>query len=270
MPRPLKILKNIAEEDPSATHNKINELLGETTAISEEIFRHLATCLRLLINKDGASVADQDIVDLGVRLWNDIRAANMLVRRGLYLSAMMMERDAIETIVVAEYLHNYPQDAELWRKAETISERRRFSIHRLRDKVEDGKDWKDTWDWLSSFIHPNCLATPVYGASKEFFGHNLYIGGFYQPGSIVTCWGIQLALCFHFLQSFISWYKDELPFPPEMQGGIEALEEAYHDKTDKLKERAYSEQKDIHRKIEATRFSREEVIKVFKFLDTLS
>jgi hypothetical protein len=177
MTRPLKILKGIVEQDPSFTRSKVNELLGENVKIAEEALRQLAVCLRILLEKDRASAADQSIVDLGVRFWNDIRAANLLIYEGFILHAIMMERDAIETRVVAEYLHKYPEDAVAWQKAKTKKERHRFSINELKDKVEDGKDWKDMWDDLSSYIHPNRLALPAYSSGRPYFGHNLYLGG---------------------------------------------------------------------------------------------
>ena len=93
MPRPLKILKGIVEEDPSVTRDKINELLGETVAIAEEALKQLSACLHLLLNKDRASEADQSIFDLGVRFWNDIRAANVLIYEGFILHALMVQRD---------------------------------------------------------------------------------------------------------------------------------------------------------------------------------
>ena len=269
MPRPLKIYKNIVEEDTSAIQVKISALLGETIALGEELFRLLASCLNVLIQKDKASTADICIVDLGVRLWNDMRAANILIQRGLYLPAMMIERDGIETVVVAEYLHKKPQNAEDWRKAESLKERRRFGIHELQNEVKDGQEWKHVWDWLSSYIHPNCLASPVYGATKEYYGHNLYLDGFYQPGSAGTFQHMQLSICHHFVQNLWDWYKDELPFPSEMQTILAELEIKYKDQTDKLKGRTRSEQKEMSDRMKETRLTHTEIIQMFKYLDTL-
>jgi len=269
MPRPLKILKGIVEEEPSLTRDKINTLLGKTATIAEEALKQLSTCLRLLLEKDRASKADQSIVDLGVRFCNDIRAANILIYEGLILHAMMMERDAIETRVVAEYLHTHPQDAEAWQKAKTYKERRRFGINELKDKVEDGKGWKDIWDDLSSFIHPNRWALPAYSSSRPYFGYNIYLGGFYDPVPIAIQFTIQLAVCINFLDDIMSWYKDDLPFPPELPRKIELLEETYHNQTNKLKKRADSEHQKMKGEIEKTRLSKEEIVKLFKFLDTL-
>jgi len=269
MPRPLKILKGIIEQDPSVTRDKINELLGETVALAEEALKQLSTCLRLLLNKDRASSADQSIVDLGIRFWNDVRAANILIQKGFILNAMMMERDAIETRVIAEYLHKYPQEAEAWQKAETYKERRRFSINELKNKVEDGNGWKEEWDDLSSYIHPNSWALPAYSGSRPFFGYNIYLGGFYDPIPIACSFGMQLGICINFLGCFINWYKDDLAFPRELPREIEILEETYRSEIIKLKERADSEQQKIKDKIKTTRLSKDEIIKFFKFLDTL-
>ncbi len=269
MPRPLKILKGIIEQDPTVTRDKINELLGETVLIAEEVLKHLSTCLHLLLNKGQDDKATPHIFDLGIRFWNDFRAANILINEGLILPAMMMGRDAIETRVVAEYLYRHPQDAEAWRKAQTLKERRCFGINELKDKVKDGKHWKSIWDVWSSYIHPNSLAASTYGRMRPFFGYNLYLGGFYDPGPIAGAFGIQLAICINFLESFMSWYKDDLPFPSELSRKIEVLDETYHIQIKKLEERADSEQQEIDDKIERTRLSKEEITKVFKFLDTL-
>ncbi|MCJ7426136.1 MAG: hypothetical protein MUO17_03245 [Dehalococcoidales bacterium] len=269
MPRPLKILKGIIKEDPSVTSDKISNLLGETTAISDEALTHLATCLSFLLEKDRASKADQSIVDLGVRFWNDTIAANILIRQGLILNAMMMERDAIETRVVAEYLHEYPGDAEAWQKAESYKERRRFGINELKDKVEEGEALKDIWDWLSSYIHPNDKARPVYSKSRPFFGHNLYLGGFYEPMPTATFFLMQLAICINFLDTIYNWYKDDLLFPEGLPKKIEVLEEAYHKQKGKLEGRADSEHQKMKGKIEKTRLSKEEIVKMFQSLDTL-
>jgi len=269
MPRPLKILKGIIKEDPTVTSDKISNLLGETTAISDEALTHLATCLSFLLEKDRASKADQSIVDLGVRFWNDTIAANILIRQGLILNAMMMERDAIETRVVAEYLHEYPGDAEAWQKAETYKERRRFGINELKDKVEEGEALKDIWDWLSSYIHPNDKARPVYSKSRPFFGHNLYLGGFYEPMPTATFFLMQLAICINFLDTIYNWYKDDLLFPEELPKKIEVLEEACHKQKGKLEGRADSEHQKMKGEIEKTRLSKEEIIKMFQSLDTL-
>jgi hypothetical protein len=269
MPRPLKILKGIVEEDPSVTRSKVSKLLGETVGTAEEALRQLAICLRFLLEKDRASKADQSIVDLGVRFWNDIRAANLLIYEGFILHAMMMERDAIETRVVAEYLHEYPENAEAWQKANTYPERRRFSINEIKDKVEGGEGWKELWDHLSSYIHPNRGALPAYSSSRPYFGHNIYLGGFYEPVPIANEFLMQLAICINFLDDIVSWYKDDTLFPKELPTKLELLEKEYREQANKLKKRANSEGKKIESEIEKTRFSDEEIVKFLKFLDSL-
>jgi hypothetical protein len=269
MPRPLKIYKNITREDQNFVHDSAEALLDDTIVLSHELLELFAVCCRVLIEKDKATTADICIVDLAVRLWNDIRSANILTKRGLYLQVMMLERDSIETLVVAEYLHSNPQYADEWRKAQSLKERRRFGINELQSEVEDGKEWKGVWDWLSSYIHPNCLAAPVYGANKQYYGHNIYLDGFYQPGPMCSSWHIQLSLTLHFTKNLWNWYKDELPFPPEMQSELLRIEENYREQTEKLKARGHSQQKEMTEKIEQTRLSDGEIIELFRFLDGL-
>ena len=270
MPRQLKILKGLIEEDPSTIRNKISILLGETVETARESLRQLSTCLHLLLNKDEASKADQAIIDLGVRFWNDIRAANTLIYEGLILNAMMMERDAIETICTAEYLHKNPQEADTWQAAKTLKERRHFELSKIKTKIDEGSEWKALYDDLSSYIHPNRISSPAYSRNRPYFGHNLYLGSFYDPAPIIGSFLTQLAICINFIQNFMSWYKDELPFPTEFNNKIDTLDKTYHDHIDILKKRADEEQRQIDDNIQATRFSKEEIIKMFQFLDTLS
>ncbi len=269
MPRPLKILKDIVEENPSATRNKINGLLGKNIKVAEDALTQLSVCLHLLLNKDRASAADQAIVDLGIRFWNDIRAANILIREGFFLNATMIERDAIEIMVVAEYLHKYPEEAEAWQKAKTLKERLHFGIDKLKNTVEGGNEWKELFDDLSSYIHPNRQAVVAYSRSKPFCGYALYLGSFYDPAPIASSFLSQLAICINFIEYLIKWYKADLAFPDELLKRIERLGELFHTKSEELKKRAHAEQQKINDKIQATRLSGEEIIKLFKFLDTL-
>lgn len=268
MPRPLWLLKGIIEQDPSVTHDKIDELLGEAITMADEALKQLSTCLRLLLEKDQASKADRTLVDLGVRFSNDIRAANILVRKGFILNAMTMERDAIETRVVAEYLHKHPQKTEAWQKAETVTQRCKFAVKKLKGEVEDGNGWAEVWDNLSSYIHPNSLALPTFSGMRPFLGYNLYLGGFYAPVPIAASFGVQLAICINFVDCLMNWYKVDLAFPSESHRKIEMLNEAYHDQIRKLEKRASIEQQKIDSNVNTTRLSKEQIIQLWKFLDT--
>lgn len=267
--RPLWLLKGIIEQEPSVTCAKIDELLGETIAIADEALEQLSTCLHLLLQKDHASKADRALVDLGVRFWNDIRATNILIRKGFILSAMMMERDAVETRVVAEYLHENPQEAKAWQEAEDIKERLRFSINKLKDEVKGGNEWKELWDTLSSYIHPNNQALPTFSGSRPVFGHNLYLGGFYAPIPIASSFGMQLAICINFIECFMNWYKKDLLFPLEFPRRLEMLEESYDDEIKKLEKRTSVEQQKTDSAIEPTRLQEKEIKQLWAFLDML-
>ena len=133
MPRPLKILKGIVEQDPSATRYRINELLGETVAIAEDALKQLTTCLRLLLSRDQASEADPCIFDLGVRFWNDIRAANMLISEGLVLHATMMQRIAMLSQNAERQVQIPPQFPE---KLSGIVEEFAVRFHENRDVLD--------------------------------------------------------------------------------------------------------------------------------------
>ena len=105
MPRPLFIYKSVVEQDSSICCEKIENLLGETVEVSDKAHRYLAECIKLLTTKDMCSPMDMRTVDLAVRMWNDLKVSSELTKNGFYLQAMMMERDAIETMAIIEYLH---------------------------------------------------------------------------------------------------------------------------------------------------------------------
>lgn len=123
MPRPLSIYKSVVEQNSSMCCEKIENLLGEIMEVSDKASRYLAECIKLVTTKEMSSTLDMHTVDLTVRVWNDLKVTSELVKNGLYLQAMMMERDAIETMAVIEYLHSYPEEAEVWWKAKTRQER---------------------------------------------------------------------------------------------------------------------------------------------------
>jgi len=269
MPRPLKVLTGIIAEDQQATCYKIGKLLGDAIASSEKTINLFTACLQDLLNIDRASKADRSIVNLGVRFCNDIKASNLLFGSGLLLNSMMMMRDAIEILVVAEYLHDYPNETQSWQNAETFEERRRFGINVIKDKVKGGSEWKDLFDWLSSFIHPNESAKPVYSRNRSIFGHNLYVGGFYDPGQTTALFLMEFAICLNFLDSLTSWYRSSLPTIVNRRKELKELEKVYRSHKRKLIRQGKLEQQKIEKEIEKTRLSKEEIISLFQFLDSL-
>ena len=269
MPRPLYILKSVVEQDSTITREKIKNLLGEIVVVSDKAHKFLAECIKLLTTKE-YTVVDAHIVDLGVRVWNDLNISSELTKNGIYLQAMMMERDAIETMAIIEYLHSFPEEAEAWWKAKTKKERLRFSINNIKDNIEDGQKYKDAWDLLSSYIHPNSQATPSYGADKPYYGHNLFLGGFYYPGSVSSDFCIQLGICIELLERMRAWYKNELEFPDELSKEMDSLEDEYRTQADYLKKRTELEKREVVDKVVATRLSKDKVIEWFKSLDNLS
>ncbi|MCJ7655872.1 MAG: hypothetical protein MUO97_11370 [Dehalococcoidia bacterium] len=285
MPRPLYIFKSVVEEDSSVTHKKIGNLLGEIVNVSDKAHKCLAQCIQLLTKKDRASTADihrvdihrvdihrVDIhtVDLGVRVWNDLKVASELTRNGFYLQSMMLLRDAVETRAMAEYLHSLPNKAEAWWKAKEKQERLCFSMKTIKGNIEEGQKWYDIWDWLSSHIHPTSKATAVYATDKPYYGHYLFLGGFYDPGSVEFTYTLQLDLCIEFLGKMMNLYKNEPEFADKLSRDIDSLKSEYHIQASYLKERAESENKEVVDKVVSTRLSRDEIIQAFKLLDRLS
>ncbi|MFC1985389.1 hypothetical protein ACFLWC_00155 [Chloroflexota bacterium] len=269
MPRPLSIYKSVVEQDSYICCEKIKNLLGEIVEVSDKAHRYLAECIKLLTTKDMCSPMDMHTVDLAVRIWNDLHVCSELTKNGLYLQAMMMERDAIETMAIIEYLHSFPEEAEAWWKAKTRKERWHFSINTIKDKIKDGQEMKDAWDSLSSFIHPNSQATPAYGADKPYYGHNLFLSGFYYPGSVRSDFCIQLDLCIDLLERMRDWYKNELEFPDELSKEIDIIRNEYNTQADSLEKRTELEKKEVVDKVVSTRLSEDKIIEYFKSLNNL-
>ncbi len=266
MPRPIYIWKSVVEQDSTITRERIMSLLGEIVIVSDKAHKCLAECIKLLTKK-GHTVVDAHIVDLGVRVWNDLNISSEFTKNGIYLQAMMMERDVIETMALIEYLHSFPEKAEAWWKADTRKERLRFSLNAIKEKIKDGQKMKGAWDSLSSYIHPNGRATPAYAADKPYFGHNLFLGGFYYPESVSSDFCIQLGLCIDLLEKIRDWYKNELEFPDELSKEIDILRDEYNIQADSLEKRTESEKREVVDKVVATRLSKDEVIEWFKSLE---
>ncbi|GAG04318.1 unnamed protein product, partial [marine sediment metagenome] len=183
------------------------------------------------------------------------------------LNAMMMERDAIETRVLAEYLYKNQQEARVWWEAESKRERKQFAFFKLVEGVENGHTWEELWNIVSMYIHPTSRATPAYSGIKRNFGYKLHLRGFYAPLPIAFSFNEAIEICLEFTDSFMHWFKEDLPFPSELSKNLEMLVQAYDDQSKKLMERARLEQQKIDGEIEATRLSKEQIIQLWGLLD---
>lgn len=267
MPRPLYLFKTVTEQDTTQTCAKIKSLCGDTVNLSDKAHKCLALSLKQLTNMDRPSNVVVHTVDLGVRIWNDLNVTSYLTSMGFYLQAIMVLRDVIETMAIIEYLNTFPDKADMWWKAKTRKERLLFSINSIKDDIKDGHEWKKIWDDLSAQIHPNSAAVPIYGADKPYYGHNLFLGGFYYPTSVEFCFRLQLSLCIIFTERLKDWYKEVPETTSELITEIDSLEDEYKTQCEMLERRTEAERKEVIDKIVATRLSSDEVIEWFKSLD---
>ena len=270
MAKPLYLLKTVTEQDAKQTCLKINSLCGEAVNLSDKAHKCLALSLKKLTNMENMDSPGDVVVhtvDLGVRIWNDLKVASYLTNKGFYLQTIMLLRDVIETMAVTEYLNTFPDKAYMWWKAKTRKERLLYSINSIKDDIKDGQEWKNIWDSLSAQIHPNSEAVPIYGADKPYYGHNLFLGGFYYPTSVELCFGLQLWLCIRFTERLKDWYREILEATSELISEIDSLEDEYDTQCEMLKRRTEVERKEVVDKILATRLSQDEVIEWFKSLD---
>ncbi|UCG54388.1 MAG: hypothetical protein JSV32_07325 [Dehalococcoidia bacterium] len=264
MPRPMYIYKNVVEQKPAQNNKNIRNLLGEILDVSDKASKCLAKCIKILTTKHSSQDVDIHIVDLLVRAWNDFKVTCNLVKMGFYLQAIMVLRDTIEIMAIVEYLHKFPEKANDWWKAKTTKERRYFSINNIKDSIENGEDIASAWNNLSSYIHPNGCATPWYGADKPYYGHNLFLNGFYYPSSAEFVFTLQLHLCIDFLNRLNEWYSMELRFPKKLTEEIISLKDEYNLQVKNLEKRMKVENKEVVDKVLATRLTDEEVIKWFQ------
>lgn len=267
MPRPLYLLKTVTEQDPTQTREKIKSLCGESVTLSDKSLKCLALSLKQLTDIDYPSNSIISTVDLGVRIWNDLKVSNYLTTMGFYLQAIMVLRDVIETMAVIEYLHTFPKKAGIWWKAKTSKERRHFSINSIKGDIKDGHELKELWEVLSAKIHPNSEAVPIYGADKPLYGHYLFLGGFYYPSSVEYIMRLQLHFCILFTERLKDWHKDVLEVNSELITDIDSLQDEYKAQCAMLETRTEAETKEIVDKVVATRLSPEEVIEWFISLD---
>ncbi len=270
MPRPIYIYKSVVEQEPEKTHEKIKKLLGEFVIVSDKARECFTECIKILTTKYSINDVDAHIIDLAVRAWNDFKVTSELVKMGFYLQAIMVLRDTIEIMAIIEYLHSFPEKANAWWKAKTTKERRLFSINNIKDAIEDGEEWAESWSILSSYIHPNGSATPYYAADKPYYGHNLFLNGFYYPSSVEFVFTLQLDLCIEFLKRMKDWYSTELRFPKKLSEAIISLEDEYRLQTAHFNKRTEIENKEVVDKVLATRLPEEKVIEWFKSLDDIS
>lgn len=268
MPRPLYLFKTVTEQDHSQTCEKIKSLCGETVNFTDKSLKCLALSLKQLTNIDYPSNLLIHTVSLGVRIWNDLNVTSYLTSMGFYLQAIMVLRDVIETMAVIEYLHTFPEKADMWRKAKTRKERNHFSINSIKGDIKDGHELKELWDVLSAKVHPNSEAVLIYGADKPLYGHYLFLGGFYYPSSVKFILTLQLHFCIVFTERLKDWYKDVFEVNSELITDIDSLQDEYKAQCAVLKTRTEAETKEVVDKIVATRLSEDEVIEWFRSLDS--
>jgi hypothetical protein len=217
-----------------------------------------------------ASRVDTFTVDLGIRILNNLYASSELLKNGFYLQAAMMIRDIIETIAVTEYLHLYPDEALAWWKAKTFKERRHFGINSIKDKIKKGEQWKYLWDELSALIHPNGIASSISAADKPYYGHSVFIGGFYYPKSIDLFYSIQLLSSIEFSENMLKWYENELRFSSKLKKDIKSLEKKYRIQEKRFAKRVESENREVVDKVVSSRLPEDRIIEVLKYIDKLS
>lgn len=241
MKRPLRWAIGLHEADPLTVQSKVSSLLREGPAVLEEIARHGADGLRLLLEKDAASSVDVSIVTLGARLFNSARAVSLLLQHGYIASSTLQLREMIHSLVLALFLRAHPEKAEAWLRAETLSEQTQLAFRNIWRHVEHGEVWKDAYGYFSTMGHANAEAHVTYSRPRQVFGYDLCLRGVYQPVVITLLFGHTLQILLWFQECFYDWYHQELTIPVDFKSNLSRLDAATKEFHKELGSRASQE-----------------------------
>lgn len=269
MPRPLFVLQDIVTSNDSEVRAKIHDLLNGSEPLVEECLDIFSLVLNEIKKMDRAPELDRELSVLGVRVYNDAKAIFTLINNGYILQAKMIDRDMLETRVLADYFVHNKEKVKEWRKAKTIKERRNFAISKIKEHTPKGKEWKDLFDNFSGYLHPNKLGVVVYAMEKEYFGFNLYLGGIFNPAAIGNEFQLAFALLRNIVGSYIEWYGDKLKLPKEIDGRFERLNCATDVFREKLEKKVKTLEAEFRKEIDEKRLSRDEIIATWGILDEM-
>jgi len=224
--RPLKWLIGLNEEDPIGVQGKVSALLQEGPAVLDEIVRHGTEGLALLLEKDAAEPVDKSVVTLGARLFHQARAVNLLLQNGYIGPSVLLVREMVHTLVLALFLRSYPERADSWHRADTKKERLEFSFGKIREHVEHGEAWKEVYDYYSTMAHSNSEAKVTYAQSRQVFGYDLHLQGFYDPVPTTMLFAQTLRITLWFQRYFYDWYSQELSISVDFESNLDTLDAA--------------------------------------------
>ena len=208
------------------------------------------------------------VFHLACRFWNDIEAGWILLRAGFILNCMMVERDAVETMALARYLKGHPEDAHPWSTANEMRDRRQFDLQKLYSQVEGGDFLKSTWDTLSSYIHPNELAQPVFSRSREVFGYDFCIGSICQPSIVTGKAEDLLLLSAMFVRDIYDWFHNDVLFPTDYSPQLETLEESCRNAISELEAKTTTLEAQFDERLRQTKLTRPQILSLLNTLET--
>lgn len=267
MPRPLFVLQDIVMSSDSEVKSQINELLDGSEPLIHDCLDIFSSVLNEVKKIDRAPALDRELSVLGVRVYNDAKAIFTLINNGYILQSMMIERDMVEIRVLADYFIHNKEKVKEWTKAKTIEERLNFAITKVKEHTPEGKGWKEVFDHLSKYLHPNKLGFVVYAREKEYFGYNLYLGGIFSPAAIGNEFQLAFALLRNIVGSYIEWYGDKLKLPQEISERFEKLNSATDIFCEILEKKVKTLETEFRKEIDKKRLSRDQVIETWRILD---
>lgn len=269
MPRPLFVFQDIVTSNDSEVKGQIYELLNGSEPLIKECLDIFSSVLNEMKMIDRAPALDRELSVLGVRVYNDTKAIFMLINNGYILQSMMMERDMVEIRVLADYFVHNEEKVEEWKKAKTIEERLNFAISKIKEHTPEGRGWKEVFDHLSKYLHPNKLGFVVYAMEKEYFGYNLYLGGIFNPAAIGYEFQHALMLLRNIVGSYIEWYSKKLKLPQEINERFEKLTFATDVFCEKLEKKIKTLQAEFRKEIDKKRLSKDQIIETWRILDKM-
>lgn len=237
--RPLRWVKGIGKLDPQQVPRLLQRLFREGPPVLMELEELGFETLCELTATSSMKRHDESIVVLSTMFFDSSAASRSLLCDGYLRAACSQIRSMIETMLVAELVHDNPGRAAEWTSAKAGKDRRTFSFEAIYREVGDSDFWKDWWDQLNEVVHSNRGAAPAQYRTRPIIGIDMYIGPFYDPVVIARLFLEVMALCQWHTGRLSRWYSQHLS--PSLRGRLSSISGVYYSYADELLARADKE-----------------------------
>ena len=237
--RPLRWVKGIGKLDPQQVQRLLQRLFREGPSVVMELEELGCKMLDELTGSSHTKPHDESIIVLSAMFFDGSAASRSLLCDGYVRAGCSQIRFMIETMLVAEFLHDSPRRAKEWDSAKSTKERRSFSFEAIYREVENSEFWKEWWDQLNEVVHSNRRGAPAQYRTRPIIGIDVYIGPFYDPVVIARLFLEVLALCQWHTERLSRWYSQLLS--PDLAHRLSSINGVYYSYAEQLLARADEE-----------------------------